>query len=425
MKFSISSSIFLVAASASAAAVRRQSCGGTPMSSSKALYFLDNNPAGSSIVALKIAEDGTLSDPVRTSTGGSGSIGLTADGPAQIDSLFSQDSVVVSGNNLFTINAGSNTLSHFLISPSNPQNLTLAGDPVPTGGTFPNSVAFSPKLNMVCVLHTGAPSPGVMCFRLDPATNALTPQGCGIVPLPSISSAQTQSPPTGPANTASDILFNPDATALFATVKGNGADSPSGSVFTFPVNPEDGSLGPAVESKPEGLQLEFSMTFLNSSSAVITDPSFGAALVGIEMTTEAGGAVAAGPGPEVKLARRTEIENQTAICWSVYSNSRQEIYISDTGSPDITVLDAGDGSVKRVIAGPEGAVGSLDSVLLGGKLYVLQAASGISVLDVDAAGLGENGEGAAGQVVQSLDLSGLGERSGWMGMAAYRGEEEE
>jgi len=77
------------------------------MSSSKALYFLDNNPAGSSIVALKIAEDGTLSDPVRTSTGGSGSIGLTADGPAQIDSLFSQDSVVVSGNNLFTINAGS------------------------------------------------------------------------------------------------------------------------------------------------------------------------------------------------------------------------------------------------------------------------------------------------------------------------------
>jgi len=45
----------------------------------RAVYFLDNNPAGSSIVSLKISpQDGTLSNPIRTSTGGIGLFGLTA-----------------------------------------------------------------------------------------------------------------------------------------------------------------------------------------------------------------------------------------------------------------------------------------------------------------------------------------------------------
>ena len=50
----------------------------------QALYFLDNNPSGDSIVSIKISsQDGTLSDPVRTSTSGMGLFGQTATGPAQ------------------------------------------------------------------------------------------------------------------------------------------------------------------------------------------------------------------------------------------------------------------------------------------------------------------------------------------------------
>lgn len=45
---------------------------------SRAAYFLDNNPAGSSVISLKIAEDGALSYPVRISTGGKGLLALTA-----------------------------------------------------------------------------------------------------------------------------------------------------------------------------------------------------------------------------------------------------------------------------------------------------------------------------------------------------------
>lgn len=45
----------------------------------RAAYFLKNDPAGSSIVSLKISvEGGTLSSPVVTSTGGKGLYGLTA-----------------------------------------------------------------------------------------------------------------------------------------------------------------------------------------------------------------------------------------------------------------------------------------------------------------------------------------------------------
>jgi hypothetical protein len=49
-----------------------------PHNPKAAAYFLDNNPAGSSIVALAIGADGQLSDPMRTATGGKGLYGLTA-----------------------------------------------------------------------------------------------------------------------------------------------------------------------------------------------------------------------------------------------------------------------------------------------------------------------------------------------------------
>ena len=55
--------------------------------SHRTLYFQDNDPAGNAIIALKISqEDGTLSSPVKTPTGGKGLAGLVA---------ISQDSVVV------------------------------------------------------------------------------------------------------------------------------------------------------------------------------------------------------------------------------------------------------------------------------------------------------------------------------------------
>lgn len=49
----------------------------------RALYFLENNPSGANIVSLKVSsQDGSLSDPTRISTGGSGLIGVGNTGAA-------------------------------------------------------------------------------------------------------------------------------------------------------------------------------------------------------------------------------------------------------------------------------------------------------------------------------------------------------
>ncbi len=67
-------------------------------SGAKAIYFI-TNAAENSIVALKVAADGTLSDGSITPTGGAGMSGVDSTGaPAAPDSLFSQGAVKTAGN---------------------------------------------------------------------------------------------------------------------------------------------------------------------------------------------------------------------------------------------------------------------------------------------------------------------------------------
>ena len=64
----------------------------------KAIYFM-TNAANNSIVALKVAADGTLSDGSITGTGGAGMNGVDSNGaPAAPDALFSQGAVKVVGS---------------------------------------------------------------------------------------------------------------------------------------------------------------------------------------------------------------------------------------------------------------------------------------------------------------------------------------
>ena len=69
--------------------------------SQRAIYTLSNDPAGANILSLVVSDNGTVSSPVLTPTGGKGQLGVNA-GPPEVpagpDSLFSQGSVLVSGN---------------------------------------------------------------------------------------------------------------------------------------------------------------------------------------------------------------------------------------------------------------------------------------------------------------------------------------
>ena len=65
--------------------------------SPSALYFLDNDPAGGSIVSMQIGDNGSISNPQRTSTEGYGlsSLFFTTGDDFPVDSTLSQGAVMV------------------------------------------------------------------------------------------------------------------------------------------------------------------------------------------------------------------------------------------------------------------------------------------------------------------------------------------
>ena len=95
----------------------------------------------------------TQSNIVPAYAQGNGSQGL----PIQAIALFSQGPVAVNQETgrLATVNAGSNTVQLFDIDPKQPTMLTAVGDPVPSGGDFPVSVAIDNAGQRLCVLNGG------------------------------------------------------------------------------------------------------------------------------------------------------------------------------------------------------------------------------------------------------------------------------
>ncbi|KAI0108804.1 hypothetical protein F4776DRAFT_675026 [Hypoxylon sp. NC0597] len=366
----------------------------------KALYFLDNNPFGASIVAVTLSDDGTLSAPKRTLFNGIGLLGKRANRPTNMDSLFSQDSVVVDGNTLFTISPGSDRVHMFAISPDDPRNLVPVGGPVPTGGRFPVSLAYSRKLGLLCVLHSGHVG-GVSTFRV----NDLGSENPGIKPLGHffpLPIPQTATPPLGPTNTAGDIVFNPSQTAVFVLLKFDGVAKFPGHVFAFPVDQKTATLVPApVQSRPAGLLAPYSITFVGNddSRAILSDAAFGAQFIQVSY-----------PSLEVTLTKSLTISMTSAPCWTAYAAHLDIMFVLGGFDPTPVAVDIKTQDIKYTITAPAETLGGFDSLVYGDYLYVLQGAAGISVFKIDANG---------GKLVQNLNLSALGSRDGWEGLAMY------
>ncbi len=112
-----------------------------------AVFVQSDNPSGNEVIVLDEHPDGRLSERGAVSTGG---LGGQSQG-AMVDQLASQHSLVYDPAHqlLFAVNAGSNTLS---VLSAHGRELRLL-QVVPTGGTFPDSVAVSGSL--VYVLDAG------------------------------------------------------------------------------------------------------------------------------------------------------------------------------------------------------------------------------------------------------------------------------
>jgi hypothetical protein len=123
------------AATNASAAATGAAAGAGAGGNAKAIY-LQTNQDQNAIIMLPVQQDGTLGAGFVIPTGGSGAV-LT-DGktnqPAKSDTLASQAAIKVEGDNLFAVNAGSNTLSMLAINPQDPGILTAVGQPAATGG---------------------------------------------------------------------------------------------------------------------------------------------------------------------------------------------------------------------------------------------------------------------------------------------------
>ncbi|RGP58973.1 3-carboxymuconate cyclase protein [Fusarium sporotrichioides] len=359
-----------------------------PGKSNGALYFLDSDPHGASVVSFGIASDGLLGKPVRTSTGGNGMIGNNANGSVNADPLFSQGSVIVDGNLLFTVNAGSNTLAAFKIPKHDPTHPVLIGEPMDTVGTTPNTVAYSRKHKTACVANTGT-KPGVQCFSVS-GSEGVKPVG-GLRALPVLN--QTN-PILGPPNTVSNIVFNPSETALFVVIKGDGMQN--GYIYAYKI--ENGIVSEeAVVSRPENLPIPFTMTFSGDNSALVATPAYGAAFVSISEDYRV--------STDVSL----NITAQMATCWTAKSPDTGSVYLLDAGVPNVNAVNTETKAISRTLPGYEQGMGNFDGIVSGSKLYTLQAAPAVAIFDLDDPAYGP----------QVIDLTNLGNRASWIGMAAY------
>jgi len=338
-----------------------------------AAYFMTNEPTGNFLVASKIGTDGKVVPIEAVWTGGKGAHGKAAAvGP---DPLFTQDSVKVGGNFVFAVNAGSNTLSMFNINPANPTDIRLVGKPVDTLGEFPAAVAFSEKLSMACVVNGGAVD-GVACFKAD-AKSGLTPVANTNRKL----NIGQSTPPSGPPNTVSDIIFSNDQTKLLVSVKG--IPPTPGRISAFDVNPQDGSLSAkSTDSTPSaGGVVPFSMTNIPGTNAVLnTDAAVGFAVYDFSKGAQATSTI-------------IPIEGQGATCWSNFSPKTGTFFLTDIGTSTVTevkVDQALTGSIVKQYPLTPGSA-TIDNAIasIGGNdfLYVLSAnATSIDVLALTAAG---------------------------------------
>ncbi|KAJ3501360.1 hypothetical protein NLJ89_g9371 [Agrocybe chaxingu] len=309
---------------ATVAAVPMFSSRGAASQTAGAAYFITNEDKNF-VVVNRILPDGSVKLAGAISTRGRGAAGaMEAPGP---DPLFTQDAVKVGGNNLFTINAGSNTVVMFSIDAADPTRLKMVGNPVSTGGEFPVSVAFSAARNMACVVNGGAVT-NVNCYKPDAELGLVAIRGTN---RPLTLPALQTTPPSGPAGTVSDIIFSEDSSKLLVSVKG--VPPAPGFLASWDVA-ENGTLSEDfVSSKPaEGGLLPFSLTLVNGKNALLaTDAGVGFETFDLSTLNGASSAPA--------KSQVVPIEGQGATCWSNFSNKTGTYFLTDIITSIVTEVD--------------------------------------------------------------------------------------
>jgi 6-phosphogluconolactonase len=262
-----------------------------------AVYLQTNDADQNEVVAFRREADGTLSPLGSYATGGRGT------GKPH---LASQSSIVVSGDRLLVVNAGSDDVSLFAIAPD---GLALL-DRVASGGSMPTSVAV--HRSNVFVLNAGGDS-NVTGFTL------------GDTELKS--SGDTRAlPGADPAQ----IGFTPDGWSLIVT------DRATDALLELPVAGGEPVRHPSSGATPYGFD------FTRNGTLVVTE-AFGGT-VGAAATSS----YAAGLEPVSKSVANTRSE----VCWAAVTKDGRYAFVTNFG----------DGSISSYAIGADGSLELVDAV---------------------------------------------------------------
>jgi 6-phosphogluconolactonase len=263
----------------------------------KAVYVQTNDAEKNEIVAFRRDAEGRLTALGSYDTGGRGT------GKPH---LASQSSIVVSGDRLVVVNAGSDDVSLFAVGAD---GLSLL-DRVASGGPMPTSAAIRDQ--NVYVLNAGG-EPNVTGFTLGDAE--LEPNGDTRM-LAGADPAQ--------------IGFTPDGSSLIVSDRANDA------LLLLPVAGGEPVRHPSSGATPYGFD------FTPDGTLVVTE-AFGGT-VGAAATSS----YAAGLEPVSKSVANTRSE----VCWAAVTQDGRYVFVTNFG----------DGSISSYAIGADGSLSLVDAV---------------------------------------------------------------
>ena len=273
------------------------------------VYTMTNSAAGNSVLAYDRSADGSLSPAGSFATGGTG----TGAG------LGNAGGVVLSGQWLAVVNAGSNEVSLFSVAGDGSLQLT---DRVSSGGTTPKSVTFSQ--NLLYVLNAGG-SGNITGFTISSSGDLTSIPG------------STQ-PLSSGASDPAQISFAPGGGLLVVTEKATNV------IRTFPVN--GGVAGPGVNTPSSGA-VPFGFGFDQKGTLIVSEAPASAV-----SSYDAAGSTWNVISPSV-------LTTEAAACWIAVTNSGRYAYSANTASGTISGFSIHQGGLSLLDAnGVTGNVGA-------------------------------------------------------------------
>jgi 6-phosphogluconolactonase len=349
-----------------------------PSNATGAVFVMSNAASKNEVIAFERAANGTLGESVSYDTHGRGSGGIT-------DPLESQGSLTLSHDRslLFAVNAGSGDITIFNVHKSAALSFLSK---IPSGGAQPSAIA---EFNgLVYVLNSGGAG-SLVGFHLDNG---------GRLEQIKNSTAFLTGTTTGGAS----LAFSPDGQFLVAT------ERVANNIDVFHIQP-DGSLSPIVVN-PNPAPGTFSVAFAPEGAAIVSETGPAGATNGSTISSykvNANGTVTAITHSLATFA--------AGNCWNAITPDGRWVYVSNSGSDNISGFNIGKDGSLTPIAGtvlgnnPAGSHNVDIAVSADGKfVYTINSQSGnIGVFAINQQDGSLTSLGQAGDLPKSVGFNGI------------------